>query len=1646
MPIKLAKRLSSKRNKLLKDHAKYDLLISLGLQGFYPSQLEPASILDLSTWTLENQDPQEPKDLPQSFLQRLWLLCPDARCPSCKALSNFNGTADCGGVSPCASVSHLDVVSAVFMCASTFLQQEMTARMMQCQFAVPLILPPMDAEEASSFLLWPLRGVVRQWRIKESVQDAVLASTFMPMITCVRLGSCSISKSEVLNHIIGGETFLHRGMQAGEPPRRLSNGLVEIGWYLPSGDPNGDTFPVPVILSNLRGDASKHEKCLFLLCQASSAVFVFCESPKEKEKQLLTSCKDITTKLFLIDLSQTETSEDRIVGFLDQDLKEELGLPDGSVLSGSSLNADNLKLVLCDAIKHSLPDLSFTTMEAVSKLAAEQGFHCDEETLCKKAMDKAEGVLKHLEMGPALFRDKELPLQGASWSRLAQIGKEESKKQQQADPVLQKEKEDILVSLSSYEMTRSMKVFTEAILSTDKTERTYFLCWMRVKLRLLQMQQQINLKDLLIKQKTDENSDIPEQTEFQKGANDASNNSLYTDSTFEDEEVEPRIDIYLELPNSEKEVSLKHKSQTEKDGESESLHLSSEKVSVATEEILDNNISLSGVLKENGTLGIHCNDETFSTEQEMNQNASINCLEVTSSEPIQPIPFFLGLEHFLREMGLIFELSHIHSHKVPRFPNVAADLLLNGIPLELMDGDASNVPMHWVGCVFAEVKRRLPRERFKTLTSLGVHHARNAEILSALFSVKFPCEFPRSTRGVYIVALRLSTELKNKLNCDCLLVIDVEGLCSNSPDPENNSQIHDNEMATVATGLSDVLLQNIYSLAISEFEASLTIAVNALLRIKEGGSMPICKVLVRDEGIHTIVEGTQLKRVSAILQKRETDNAVTHNAKTKGSVRYIKPWYNDPLSVDPHHSEALLTIKRTLFGALKKAAAQSQTTLPEFMIRLSSVWEAVKAESFSVSLQETDVAFAFSIFCTELSQWENELMEHMECWIKSTTKRIACTKPDALDLYSQNDLLCQLKDEARKEVKVEINTHQAKVEAHLMGNKKLNGYIKMLKPILMNSINELQERLTKATIQRLDRINENHCYYSQQNTMDIALENEQNSKLHSLLECSKSKKHLFEDKQLEEEFEDMWNNAMSTFNFRLSEKEDITKRVMIILKENLIRHDLQKHLNKIVGIGQNQTTCFRVDGQYFGYRNRIKHMFEDKNHPHRVKAQELALNIIEQYKQFVAEKARLLQHFSDSAITELLEIIDKALTETPLETRTVFEVDLKVFLCNAACNDFQKLHDRYDKDAELLMSINAKKSTLMAEFIYQFRKRDHSRRLAHRFLTEVIMPTVMDYIYKPLGMQIVEEIQSTSPEYLYPQALHRCLLEELIKEDKFESFMDYLFSYDTFRQRRIQEKVAAHLLESNMNTRRLERLGEIIGKIAAAISQMAEGTIGVLSDTKPLLERVCLILEADGDVCVPWEFLNGPLYSITTEWDPFITCLMELLAGLRLELAQDFSQNVESKQLLQCLPIQPSDLLFSKVKGCEARCPMCKTPCELKKNGHHVHESSIHRPKYLCPSTYLFQSSSLESTTPADMDPQDVAVACCKLNALHPEWNLSSEKTPSPYWRYVLVRVNEKFAKEHKKLPARIPEEWKMITQEEALDSLRDDVLLDEQP
>lgn len=87
-----------------------------------------------------------------------------------------------------------------------------------------------------------------------------------------------------------------------------------------------------------------------------------------------------------------------------------------------------------------------------------------------------------------------------------------------------------------------------------------------------------------------------------------------------------------------------------------------------------------------------------------------------------------GLENILRELGQIYEAVHeasLHSdkdilEKVKHLPETTARLLLKGIPLELVDGDASNVPLTWIRAVLSKLEKLIGERKLFVISVLGI--------------------------------------------------------------------------------------------------------------------------------------------------------------------------------------------------------------------------------------------------------------------------------------------------------------------------------------------------------------------------------------------------------------------------------------------------------------------------------------------------------------------------------------------------------------------------------------------------------------------------------------------------------------------------------------------------------------------------------------------------------------------------------------------------------------------------------------------------------------------------------------------------------------------------------------------------------------
>ncbi|XP_070267885.1 caspase recruitment domain-containing protein 6 isoform X1 [Myotis yumanensis] len=285
----------------------------------------------------------------------------------------------------------LDVLCASLLCADSSLQRAVMASMYRCRFALPLLLP--DAENNKSILmLGAMTGLVKEQPapcsggpVGETDRSLTLAK--MPVISFVRLGDCSFSKSRILNTLLSPaqpkphKVFLHHDLPVPVLPRQISDGLVEIAWCCPDSDGlrgNPAFCQEPVAVANLHGDLESFWTQFGFLMEVSSAVFFFTDCLGEKEWDLLMFLgEDAIERCYFILSPQARESEEAQIFQRILNLKpSQLLFWEEEEAGEKGRNLKGLQAALQEVMSSSLRRVS---VEDMASLARELGIQVDQD-------------------------------------------------------------------------------------------------------------------------------------------------------------------------------------------------------------------------------------------------------------------------------------------------------------------------------------------------------------------------------------------------------------------------------------------------------------------------------------------------------------------------------------------------------------------------------------------------------------------------------------------------------------------------------------------------------------------------------------------------------------------------------------------------------------------------------------------------------------------------------------------------------------------------------------------------------------------------------------------------------------------------------------------------------------------------------------------------------------------------------------------------------------------------------------------------------------------------------------------------------------------------------------------------------------------
>ncbi|XP_040500368.1 up-regulator of cell proliferation isoform X1 [Ursus maritimus] len=218
-----------------------------------------------------------------------------------------------------------------------------------------------------------------------------------------------------------------------------------------------------------------------------------------------------------------------------------------------------------------------------------------------------------------------------------------------------------------------------------------------------------------------------------------------------------------------------------------------------------------------------------------------HCGVVDLSELLWPEP--LGVEHFLREMGQFYEAESclVEAGKLPasqrrfaHFPGLALELLLKGLPLELVDGSTLSTPLRWVTGLLKELHARLERRsRLVVLSALGVPGTGKSTLLNTMFGLRFATGRGCGPRGAFMQLVTVAESFSQDLGCDHILVIDSGGLIGGALATAGERFELEASLATLLVGLSNVTV-----VSLAETRDIPPAILHAFLRLEKTGHMP----------------------------------------------------------------------------------------------------------------------------------------------------------------------------------------------------------------------------------------------------------------------------------------------------------------------------------------------------------------------------------------------------------------------------------------------------------------------------------------------------------------------------------------------------------------------------------------------------------------------------------------------------------------------------------------------------------------------------------------------------------------------------------------------------------------------------------------
>nr|XP_048283614.1 interferon-induced very large GTPase 1-like [Myodes glareolus] len=1013
----------------------------------------------------------------------------------------------------------------------------------------------------------------------------------------------------------------------------------------------------------------------------------------------------------------------------------------------------------------------------------------------------------------------------------------------------------------------------------------------------------------------------------------------------------------------------------------------------------------------------------------------------------------LGIEHLLREVGQIYEaLKETSSSRDSLFlclPQIAADLMVAGVPIELMDGDASYVPLKWVASVFDKLSEILGDKRLFVLSVLGLQSSGKSTLLNALFGLQFTASAGRCTKGAYMQLLKVEETFTEELGFDFVLVVDTEGL--RAPEVNNKSHHWDNELATFVIGLGNLTLINIFGENPSEMQDILQIVTQAFLRMKQVKISPSCFFVHQNVGEVTAkdqtVEGRRrleqrLDEMTALAAEQEECSNITRFSDVikfdaNSHVYYFAHlWDGNPPMAPPNpcYSHNVQELKTGILRTAQQESKGKIMKISDVKFRVQDLWKALVSENFIFSFRNTQEIISMSKLETMYNHWSWKLRSHVLDLQNQLTNQIENGKililtPSTLE-GPVNNKYENIKEDFDKYFEEDTDR-----ETLVQWKSSFEHKLLMLKDALISDTRRKGNELIslKQSQERLDNQKSQYEYEMLERSRELAL--------------SVKGKEL-SDEELREKFDQLWRSWI----YKVSLTAPPVKEPDIDWDaENILLEHFKKEKNIVERLKKNSGEMFEINyAKHVQVKKRFRVIPRCLETCHKESIKNVTSNISLRFEEIIENIWKQRRDYSQNDFHEILRIIEKELKSVPPEEDYTFTrdytIDLSSCLFEKASKKFKEINKAFKSVYDPVNYLERKKDDFFMSFKISCQGATSITSFVD-FLWLKLTPAVSATVWEKMGLKVAEDMRATCPAFNGNRAnLEKHILISLAEEENFVNYWQYIHHPESFFRDYIRDHIRRYLSAKEgekIKTFIKIILGDIKNVILSAIHESTAVT-KKNSTATDWLDLFCDHLVSN------LIFPRRDLISIEHQEIKDTEFLKEVMSATLDPALRKVEEDCSSKPIDEMIP-DIEKILSDHLCGCWKQCPFCKAICTNTIPEHDGdHSVPFHRPQAVngwhYHKTDYFATECCTTCVASDRSfiLHDLRTFPYKkyraAGGNFATWSITPDLSTQPYWKWFVCRfrskLEKKYGKKFSELGA-IPDSWTKITKEEVLDDLK---------